>query len=423
MLPLLGIVAQLFPQIVKQLGGPLHEQSGSLQDQIIEAIKKVVVIPDPKTADPQAVKAAIENSPPAKEQLQDDLRQIMLEELKERDRANEEAQRIEFERYRMDAEERERVRAEEFQRQLLDFHDRQVARSSEMTLAEEHNPLAWVAPILAFLLVAMIWYLLHGIMTARDVFINKDVFNVVLGALVTAFTTVVAFYFGSSLSSSKKDAAIQSGRLTTNANIATGNFAGDPASDTEQDDSGPPPAQTHRGGAKQTDDRSTPRWPSGSPPSGTYGLFRQKAPIVMRRLIQDVSVSEVQAAAMLGNIGWECGGFRALQEVKPVMGGIGGLGWCQWTAARRAAFVNWLRDNGWGENYHEDEANYGYLLYELRGPQRSSLDAVKGTSMVESATKTFMDIFERPNAQYAALDNRIGLATIALQEYRRAFNV
>ena len=42
MLPLLGIVAQLFPDIVKQLGAPLHEQSGSLQDQVLEALKKVV---------------------------------------------------------------------------------------------------------------------------------------------------------------------------------------------------------------------------------------------------------------------------------------------------------------------------------------------------------------------------------------------
>ena len=41
----------------------------------------------------------------------------------------------------------------------------------------------------------MIWYLLHGIMTAREPVINQDVFNVVLGALVTAFTTVVAYLF------------------------------------------------------------------------------------------------------------------------------------------------------------------------------------------------------------------------------------
>jgi hypothetical protein len=415
MLPLLGIVAQLFPEIVKQLGAPLHEQSGSVQGQVLEAIKKATGLPNPETLDPKIVEAEMQK-PAANTQLNKDLQQITLDELKERNRANEEVQRIEFERYRIDAEERDRVRAEELRQQMLDFQDRQLARSSEMTLAEEHNPLAWVAPLLAFLLVAMIWYLVHGIMTAREAFINKDVFNVVLGALVTAFTTVVAFYFGSSLSSSKKDAAIQSGRLTTNANMA-GAVAVDPDVD---DSASPPPAH---GPVKQADDGSTPPWPSGSPPSGPYGLFRQKAPVVMRRLIRDVNVSEVQAAAMLGNIGWECGGFKALQEVKPKMGGLGGLGWCQWTAARRTSFVNWLRDNGWGENYHDDEANYGYLLYELRGPQRSSLSAVKGTSLVDAATKTFMDIFERPNVKYAALDNRVNLARIALQEYRRAFNV
>jgi hypothetical protein len=71
-------------------------------------------------------------------------------------------------------------------------------------------------------------------------------------------------------------------------------------------------------------------------------------------------------------------------------------------------------------NWRDDEANYGYLLHELRGSQRPSLNAVKGTSSVESATKTFMDIFERPNAKYAALDGRIGLARLALKQYGRA---
>ena len=32
---------------------------------------------------------------------------------------------------------------------------------------------------------------------------------------------------------------------------------------------------------------------------------------------------------------------------------------------------------------------------------------IKDTSMVDAATKIFMDIFERPNAKYAALDNRV----------------
>jgi hypothetical protein len=41
-------------------------------------------------------------------------------------------------------------------------------------------------------------------MLAREPVINKDVFNVVLGALVTAFTTVIAYYFGSSRIDQKK---------------------------------------------------------------------------------------------------------------------------------------------------------------------------------------------------------------------------
>ena len=113
MLPLLGIVAKLFPDIIKQLGAPLHEQSGSVQDQVLEAIKKATGLQNPETADPQTVKAEMQK-PAANAQLEKDLQDIALEDLKERDRAKEEAQRVEFERYRMDAEERERDRAEEF---------------------------------------------------------------------------------------------------------------------------------------------------------------------------------------------------------------------------------------------------------------------------------------------------------------------
>lgn len=414
MLPVLGIVAELFPEIVKQLGGPLNEQSGSLQDQVLEAIKKAVTIPDPKTADPQAVKTAIENSPPAKQQLQDNLQQITLDELKERDRANEEAQRVELERYRMDADERERVRAEDFQRQLLDFQDRQVARSTQMQLAEEQSPLAWVAPILAFVLVGIIWYLLHAILTAREQVINRDVFNVVLGALVTAFTTVVAYYFGSSLGSTKKDEALHSGRLTTNPNLTK------PGAEDQGDDEASASTSSPSLVPGKTSGAAAPakRTPV---PTGVYGLFRQKAPGIMRDLIRDLGLSDTQAAGILGNIGWECGGFKQLQEQNPVMGGRGGLGWCQWTASRRTEFEQWLRENGF--NYQNDAANYGFLLNELRGSQAASVRAVRQTPNLETATSEFMRVFERPAARFAHLEDRVGLAKLALQEYGRAFNV
>ena len=350
--------------------------------------------------------------PSSEAQLQKDLQQIALEELKERNRASEEAQRVEFERYRMDAEERERVRAEELQRQMLDFQDRQVARSTQMQLAEEQNPLAWVAPILAFVLVGIIWYLLHAILTAREQVINRDVFNVVLGALVTAFTTVMAYYFGSSLGSTKKDEALHSGRLTTNPNLTK------PESGDQGDDEGPAfnPSPSPASGGKQ----GAPA-PGRTVPTGVYRLFRQKAPGIMRDLIRDLGLSETQAAGILGNIGWECGGFKQLQEQNPVMGGPGGLGWCQWTASRRTEFEQWLSENGF--NYQNDAANYGFLLNELRGSQAASVRAVRQTPNVEMATSEFMRIFERPAPRYAHLEDRVGLAKLALQEYGRAFNV
>jgi hypothetical protein len=305
---------------------------------------------------------------------------------------------------------------------MLDFQDRQAARSTQMQLAEEQNPLAWVAPILAFILVGMIWYLLHAILAAREQVINRDVFNVVLGALVTAFTTVMAYYFGSSLGSSRKDEALRNGRLVTNPIIKdqSGDNQGD---DTSGSPALPPQTGPDRANGGQTSPNGgfSPKFPSNPAPSGPYGLFLQKAPVIMRRLMSDVGVSDIQAAGILGNIGWECSGFKALQEVKPVMGGLGGLGWCQWTGRRRTSFVNWLRDHG-GADWRDDEANYGYLIYELHGPESASLNAVKNASSVEAATSRFMDIFEVPNKQYARLDSRIGLARLALQQYGRMYH-
>jgi hypothetical protein len=81
MLPLLGIVAQLFPEIIKPLGAPLHEQSGSVQDQVLDAIKKATGLLSPETLDPKIVEAEMQK-PAANTQLSKDLQQITLDELK-----------------------------------------------------------------------------------------------------------------------------------------------------------------------------------------------------------------------------------------------------------------------------------------------------------------------------------------------------
>jgi hypothetical protein len=61
-------------------------------------------------------------------------------------------------------------------------------------------------------------------------------------------------------------------------------------------------------------------------------------------------------------------------------------------------------------------------LNELRGSQAASVSAVRQTPSVENATSEFMRVFERPAPRFAHLDDRIGLAKLALQEYGRAFN-
>jgi hypothetical protein len=88
------------------------------------------------------------------------------------------------------------ARKKEFQQYLHDLRDRQDARDERTKLAEDQSPLAWVVPIIMLSLVLLILYLLK-MMPALEPG-NKDVFNVALGALVTAFTTVVVYYMWSS---------------------------------------------------------------------------------------------------------------------------------------------------------------------------------------------------------------------------------
>ncbi len=405
---LLGIATQLLPQLIAVFAG---DHSGSAQDKVVNAIKEATGQDNP---DPAAAQNKIDADPDFKEKLRKDLEVIALEETKEQNRAKEQAQRIELEFQRIDVDDRERQREDDFRRYLRDLQDRQEARGTQMRLAEDHSPLAWVAPIMAFVLVLMIWYLLHGILNARDEVANKDVFNVVLGALVTAFTTVVAYYFGSSLGSSKKDEALKSGALMTNPKHHA----------AEADDDAPDSASAASAGggdAGQGRPRSNPNGDGKTstvrrPATGDLSLFRQKAPGIMRDLVRDLSLGDIHAAGILGNIGHECRGFLSLQEIKPIRGGRGGWGWCQWTNDRRQEFEQWANDRNL--NPSSDEANYGFLLHELQGSQKASLRSLKQAPTVDAATTLFMHAFEKPAEEYAGVPDRLRYAKLALQDYR-----
>ncbi|TJW35929.1 MAG: hypothetical protein E5W83_34110, partial [Mesorhizobium sp.] len=126
MSPLLALIPQLIPQLAKLLGG---EHSGRFQEQAIKAIEDRTGVKDRGAAE-----AKINTDIAVKEQLQNDLEEIALEELKERNRASEEAGRIDLELYRMEADERDRERAESFELYKRDSQDRQDARATQMHL-------------------------------------------------------------------------------------------------------------------------------------------------------------------------------------------------------------------------------------------------------------------------------------------------
>ena len=94
--------------------------------------------------------------------------------------------------------------------------------------------------------------------------------------------------------------------------------------------------------------------------------FRTKAPLAMRRLMRELCLTKIEAAAIMGNAGHESAGLTIMQEVKPtVPGSRGGYGWFQWTGPRRVAFAKWCAENRL--EMSSDAANIGFLIVELNG--------------------------------------------------------
>jgi tail lysozyme len=124
------------------------------------------------------------------------------------------------------------------------------------------------------------------------------------------------------------------------------------------------------------------------------------AATVLQLLIDDFGFTDFQAAGILGNIGHECLGFTKMQEMRPVGGGRGGYGWCQWTGPRRRAFEAWAREQGL--DLDSDAANYGFLKHELETSERATVPAVKTAATIEEAVRAFQVKFERPGVPHPA---------------------
>lgn len=120
-------------------------------------------------------------------------------------------------------------------------------------------------------------------------------------------------------------------------------------------------------------------------------------------LKNDFGLTDIQAAAIVGNLVVETGNFSSLQEINPtVQGSRGGYGIAQWTGPRRVAFENWAEQNNLPvESY---EANYGFLKEELTNKQEGTIEAIgintisriKEIQSLEDASFLVQDYFLRP---------------------------
>lgn len=144
-------------------------------------------------------------------------------------------------------------------------------------------------------------------------------------------------------------------------------------------------------------------------------LFTDKAPWIMNLLRADFGLTVDEAAAILGNIGHESGGFKYFQEIKPtVPGSRGGFGWCQWTGPRRVAFEAYCKRNKLDP--FSDRANYGFLFVELKGSEKAAIPAVKKAVGLQAKVSAFERSFER--AGVVNMPSRMKYANQALAAWK-----
>lgn len=124
--------------------------------------------------------------------------------------------------------------------------------------------------------------------------------------------------------------------------------------------------------------------------------------VMMGALQEDLDLSEAQAAAILGNLAQETGNFTQLQQV-----GGPSFGYSQWLGPRKRAFFDFAAENG---GRHSFEANYGFLLYEIRTEYGPMMGRMRGAQTVDQAARVFMREFLRPSKTHANLPARVRYA-------------
>lgn len=119
----------------------------------------------------------------------------------------------------------------------------------------------------------------------------------------------------------------------------------------------------------------------------------------MPRLMDDLDIGVLDASAIFGNGGHESGGFKKLQEINPtVKGSAGGYGWFQWTGSRRRNFMSFCKESNLKPA--DDEANYLFLVHELRTSEKAALKALAKADTLDTKVVAFELAFERAGIKH-----------------------
>jgi lysozyme family protein len=184
--PLIALAAAIVPEVVRLVAG---DKAGKASAAISDAVRIAT-----GTDDPVEAKAKLDADPQLASELRTRLAEIAVEQ----------------QRTQLDAEEKRRAtELAELEKRLADVKD---ARAATVRFSENRDPLRWGAPVVS-VVVALMFMVSLLVFAVPDWFsvnpATKDMFNIVLGALVAAFTAVINFWVGSSQGSRDKDQAVR----------------------------------------------------------------------------------------------------------------------------------------------------------------------------------------------------------------------
>ena len=189
MLPLIGIAASFIPDLIRLIGS---DKTNTIATKVTDAVSQVT-----QASDEAQVRAKLAD-PAVAAQLQARLAEIALDAQKAQNGAEASQRQNEL---------------DELRATLADTHD---ARSTMVQLADKESPVAWGAQVVS-VIIGLGFFTVFAIALFGGSYIkdtNKEVVYTLIGAVATAFATMVSFWLGSSQGSRNKDETVRQLQLT-----------------------------------------------------------------------------------------------------------------------------------------------------------------------------------------------------------------